>query len=158
MKIFTAKTFTIPKLVGISEKNIEEHFKLYSGYIKHANLIIEKVIEYKQDAEKHAYALGEIMRRFGFEYNGIRNHELYFSSLEGGPTGLTEASKLKAAITEEWGSFENWLMEFKAISLTRGIGWAILYYDRTDKRLLNAWIDEQHLGQLQDCTPVIGLD
>ncbi len=158
MKTFTAKTFTIPKLVGISEKNIEEHLKLYAGYIKHANLIVEKVIEYKKDAETHAYALGEIMRRFGFEYNGIRNHELYFSSLEGGPTGLTDSSKLKAAIVEEWGSFENWHMEFKAIALTRGIGWAILYYDRTDKRLLNAWIDEQHLGQLQDCTPVLGLD
>ena len=39
-----------------------------------------------------------------------------------------------------------------------GIGWAMLYYDRTDGRLLNAWIDEQHLGQLQDCALILGLD
>jgi superoxide dismutase, Fe-Mn family len=158
MKQFTAKTFTIPTLVGISAKNIEEHLKLYAGYVKHANLILEKVVEYKKDSEKNAYALGEIMRRFGFEYNGIRNHEVYFSSLEGGSSELSDGSSLKDAITAEWGSFDAWLAEFKSIALTRGIGWAMLYYDRTDGRLLNAWIDEQHLGQLQDCALILGLD
>ncbi|MBP6858383.1 MAG: superoxide dismutase [Candidatus Pacebacteria bacterium] len=158
MKQFTAKTFTIPELVGISAKSIEEHLKLYQGYVKHANLILEKVVEYKKDAEKNAYALDEIMRRFGFEYNGIRNHEVYFSSLEGGPSDLADGSTLKAALAEEWGSFDAWRAEFKALALTRGIGWAMLYYDRTDGRLLNAWIDEQHLGQLQDCALILGLD
>lgn len=158
MKQFTPKTFTIPALTGISARTIEEHLKLYQGYVKHANLILEKVVEYKKDAEKNAYALGEIMRRFGFEYNGMRNHEVYFSSLEGGPAVLTGGSALKKAISEEWGSFDAWLAEFKSIALTRGIGWAMLYYDKKDGRLLNAWIDEQHLGQLQDCALVLGLD
>lgn len=158
MKTFTAKTFNIPALKGISAKTIEEHLKLYAGYVKNANLIIEKVQELKQDSDKNAYALGEINRRFGFEYNGMRNHEVYFSSLEGGANTLTDSSSLKSAITTEWGSFDAWLQEFKAIALTRGIGWAMLYYDRKDKRLLNAWVDEQHLGQLQDCALILGLD
>jgi len=34
----------------------------------------------------------------------------------------------------------------------------MLYYDRTSEQLLNAWVDEQHLGQLQACTPILGLD
>mgnify|MGYP001592725752 FL=1 len=34
----------------------------------------------------------------------------------------------------------------------------MLYYDRKENRLLNAWVDEQHLGQLQDCTLVLALD
>ena len=42
--------------------------------------------------------------------------------------------------------------------MTRGIGWAMLYYDKKDKRLLLTWVDEQHMGQLQDCTLVLGLD
>ncbi|MEK7641836.1 MAG: Fe-Mn family superoxide dismutase [Patescibacteria group bacterium] len=158
MKQFTPKTFTVPALVGISTKTIEEHLKLYAGYVKHANLILEKIAEYKKDAEKNAYALGEIMRRFGFEYNGMRNHEIYFSSLEGGAKELGDVSPLRTAINEEWGSFEAWFSEFKSIALTRGIGWAMLYYDKKDDRLLNAWIDEQHLGQLQDCALVLGLD
>ena len=158
MKQFTATTFTIPALKGISTKTIEEHLKLYAGYVKNANLILEKTEELKKDAEKNAYLLGEITRRFGFEYNGIRNHEVYFSSLEGGAQALPTGSTLKALIEETWGSFDVWLAEFKALGLTRGIGWAMLYYDRTDKRLLNAWIDEQHLGQLQNCALILGLD
>src|SRR3989344_4337552 len=138
MQKFEEKKFNIGELKGISAKTIEEHLKLYSGYVKHTNLILEKIVELKADAEKNAYALGEVQRRFGFEYNGMRNHEVYFDSL--------------------WGSYEGWLAEFKAIALTRGVGWAMLYLDRKEHRLLNAWVDEQHLGQLQDCTLVLGLD
>jgi Fe-Mn family superoxide dismutase len=98
------------------------------------------------------------MRRFGFEYNGMRNHEVYFASLEGGAQEITSESALKKQIEIDFGSFDAWLSGFKALALTRGIGWAMLYYDRKDKRLLNAWIDEQHLGQLQDCSLVLGLD
>lgn len=157
MKQFTAKTFNIPALKGISAKTIEEHLKLYAGYIKNANLVLEKIQEMKAD-EKSAYALGEINRRFSFEYNGMRNHEVYFASLEGGAAALKDASPLKKLIAETWGSFEAWLEEFKAIALTRGIGWAVLWYDRADKRLLNSWVDEQHLGQLNDCAMILGLD
>lgn len=154
---FTTKTFNIPALKGISVKNIEEHMKLYAGYVKNANLVLEKVAELKKDAEKNAYLLGEVNRRFGFEYNGMRNHEVYFSSFEGGPKSLSDGP-LMNMIIETWGSYEAWLAEFKSIALTRGIGWAMLYHDRKENRLLNAWVDEQHLGQLQDCTLVLALD
>ncbi len=157
MKKFEEKKFVIPALKGISAKTVEEHLKLYAGYVKHSNLILEKIAELKQDAEKNSYALGEVNRRFGFEYNGMRNHEVYFKSLEGGAKP-SSADGLRAAITETWASFDLWLAEFKSIALTRGIGWAMLYYDRAEGRLLNAWIDEQHLGQLQGCALILGLD
>ncbi|MEK7088980.1 MAG: Fe-Mn family superoxide dismutase, partial [Patescibacteria group bacterium] len=93
-----------------------------------------------------------------FEYNGMRNHEIYFSSLSEKANTLKENSELKKTIVLEWGSFEKWLSLFKAIATTRGIGWTMLYFDRKEKRLLNAWVDEQHLGQLQDCTLMLALD
>ncbi|OGI59811.1 hypothetical protein A3C60_01720 [Candidatus Nomurabacteria bacterium RIFCSPHIGHO2_02_FULL_37_45] len=158
MKKFEELKFNIGSLKGISAKNIEEHLKLYTGYVKNTNLILEKIDELAKDAEKNAYALGEIQRRFGFEYDGMRNHEVYFASLSGGAQTLTESGELKKAIIEEWGSFDLWLNRFKAIALTRGIGWAMLYFDRKENRLLNAWVDEQHLGQLQDCTLILALD
>src|SRR3989344_1839347 len=158
MKKFEEMKFNIGALKGISAKNIEEHLKLYVGYVKHTNLILEKINELAQDAEKNAYALSEIQRRFGFEYNGMRNHEVYFKSLSGEAQALADNSELRKAITSEWGSYEAWLNRFKAIALTRGIGWAMLYYDRKEKRLLSTWVDEQHLGQLQDCTLILALD
>jgi Fe-Mn family superoxide dismutase len=158
MKQFTAKTFKIPALKGLSQKSIDEHLKLYAGYVKNSNLVLEKVEELKKDSEKNVYALGEVNRRFGFEYNGMRNHEVYFASLEGGAKPLAEKSRLKKMIAETWGSFDAWLAEFKAIAMTRGVGWAMLYFDRKDDRLLNAWIDEHHLGQLNGCSLILGLD
>jgi Fe-Mn family superoxide dismutase len=158
MTQFIQKTFSIPSLKGISSKNIEEHTKLYAGYVKNANLVLSQIQELKKDTEKNAYALGEINRRFGFEYNGMRNHEVYFSSLEDGPSLISPDGKLAKKITETWGSYEAWLQEFKTIALTRGIGWSMLYYDRKADVLLNAWIDEQHLGQLQGCDLILALD
>lgn len=155
---FQEKTFTIPELKGISAKTIEEHLKLYSGYVKNANLIMTKIEELAIDSEKNAYALGEVQRRFGFEYNGMRNHEVYFASLSGGPSPLNPDGELMKSIIYLWGSFNVWLAQFKAIAMTRGIGWAMLYLDRNEHRLLNTWVDEQHLGQLQDCTLVLALD
>ncbi|MSU45506.1 MAG: superoxide dismutase, partial [Candidatus Zambryskibacteria bacterium] len=102
--------------------------------------------------------LGEVQRRFGFEYNGMRNHEVYFESLSGGASALNPESELAKSITDLWGSYDKWLAQFKTLAMTRGIGWAMLYLDRKEHRLLMTWVDEQHLGQLQDCTLVLALD
>ncbi|MFA5095589.1 MAG: Fe-Mn family superoxide dismutase [Candidatus Paceibacterota bacterium] len=158
MKKFEEIKFNIGELKDISKKNVEEHLKLYAGYVSHTNLVLEKINELSENAETNMAVLSGLQRRFGFEYNGMRNHEVYFNSLSGSAKILTEDSKLKEAIISEWGSYEKWLQLFKAIATIRGIGWVILYFDRKEKKLLNAWIDEQHLGQLQDCTPILALD
>ena len=71
---------------------------------------------------------------------------------------MAAGSRLKKAIAEEFGSFETWLEKFKNLALTRGVGWAILYYDPLTKRLLNTWVDEQHIGQLNGCQTILALD
>ena len=163
MKQFTAKTFDIPVLKGISAKTIEEHLKLYAGYVKNANSIMEKAPEYMDWAEKDPfvpYFVTELKCRFSFEYNGMRNHEAYFSSFEGGPKPLPDPSPLRKAIEENCGKkFDDFLTGFKNMAATtRGIGWAVLWYDHADGRLLTSWIDEQHYGLLNNCTMVIALD
>src|SRR5690348_16914471 len=131
MKQFTAKEFKIPALKGISAKTIEEHLKLYQGYVKNSNSILEKIPEYSQWSEKDPfvpYWTGELRRRFSFEYNGMRNHEVYFASLEGSAKNLSDKSPLKKAIAETWGSFDAWLASFKAAAASiRGIGWMVLW-------------------------------
>lgn len=155
---FEAQKFNIPTLKGLSAKTIEEHIKLYEGYVKHANLILEHISELAKDSEKFAYELGEIQRRFSFEFNGMRNHEIYFSALESGAKNLGSESLLRKQIEKDFESFDMWFARFKSIALTRGIGWAILYYDPITKSLVNAWVDEQHLGQLSGCKPILALD
>lgn len=149
MQKFEERKFNIPKLEGISEKTIEEHLKLYAGYVKNINLILE------QDNPK-----------IGFEFDGMRNHEYYFAALENGPTtfdklstsSLTTSSELKKQIEKDFGSFDKWLEKFKTLATTRGIGWAILYFDPLTKQLLNIWVDEHHIGQLNGCQTILALD
>ncbi|MBI3306021.1 superoxide dismutase [Candidatus Nomurabacteria bacterium] len=162
MKKFEEKKFNIGPLKGISAKNIEEHLKLYSGYVKSINTIFEKVPELIQDPkgdnQQNAYLVGELMRRVGFEFNGMRNHEYYFASLEGGAKALPENSGIKKEMEKQAGSVETWLKGFKHLALTRGIGWAIIYWDKQSKQLIPSWIDEQHVGQLNGLSYVLGID
>ncbi len=158
METFKAQTFTIPELKGISAKSIEEHMKLYEGYVKNLNLIFEKLGELMADPDKNAYVIGELHRRIGFEFNGMRNHEYYFKSLEGGAKPLSADSEFKKSIEKQAPSVDAAMMGFKTLAMTRGVGWAILYYDKQSAQLVPAWIDEQHLGQLNGCKVVLALD
>ncbi|MEK7461818.1 MAG: Fe-Mn family superoxide dismutase [Patescibacteria group bacterium] len=135
IKNFEEKKFNIPKLKGISEKAISEHLKLYAGYVKNTNDLL---------AEK------DYNRRFPFEFNGMRNHEYYFSHFEGGPQPLSNDSGFTKS------GFD--LEKFKVLALTRGVGWAIVYYDPISKQLLHSWVDEHHLGQLVGLSPILALD
>ncbi len=158
MEKFNEKKFNIGILKGISAKNIEEHLKLYAGYVKNTNLIFEKVGELMADPEKNIYIVGELMRRVGFEFNGMRNHEKYFESLSGGPKELPAGSVFKKEMEKQAGSVEAWLGGFTHLAMTRGVGWAVIYWDKESKQLIPAWIDEQHMGQLNGLSWILGID
>ena len=158
MKKFEEMKFKIGALKGISAKNIEEHLKLYAGYVKNTNGIIDKIGELMTDPEKNMFVLGELQRRFSFEWNGIRNHEYYFKSLEGGAKTLPAGSKLKAVIEKQAPSFDAWLASFKILAMTRGVGWAVLGYDKKTEQFVHIWVDEQHLGQLNGVQWILGID
>ncbi len=156
--MFKETTFTIPPLKGLSSNTLEEHLKLYAGYVKHSNLILDHIAELANNGEKYAYELGELQRRFSFEFCGMRNHEYYFKGFEGGAHPLSEGGALAKALTGTFGSIEAFLARFKAVALTRGIGWAMLYYDSATEKLLTQWVDEQHIGQLATCNIILALD
>ena len=160
MEKFKEIKFNIGTLKGISAKNIEEHLKLYAGYVKNANSILEKIPEYRTYEKEDVFApyvVSELGRRFSFEYNGMRNHEIYFSSLSGKATPISKGP-LKNTIEKSFDSVETFLSNFKTLAMTRGIGWAVLWYDKKDKRLIASWVDEQHLGQLNGCEMILALD
>ncbi len=164
MNKYEEQKFNLVNLKGLSERQVTEHIKLYGGYVKNTNILTDKIAEYKIDSEKNALALSELTRRFGFEWNGMRLHELYFDCLDG--AGQTEGSTpdatvgagLKTMIEAQYGSFDNWLHEFKSVGLMRGIGWVILYYDPIVKRLQNVWITDHEVGHLASLPIILAMD
>lgn len=153
---YTARTFTLPTLDGISAKSIEEHLSLYQGYVKNFNAIAAKLVEYAGDTEKNAHALSELIRRKSFEFDGMRLHEIYFEQLEGGSATLNPESELGKALTAEY--HEYFHEYFKAIGNMRGPGWAILYWDPIAKEFQAGFAGEQHQGHFATLPIVLALD
>ncbi len=158
MDYFTAKTFALPELKGISAKNVEEHLKLYAGYVKFSNYIQNQIRELSKDAEKNSYEIAELQRRFAFEHDGMKNHEIYFSQFEGGPASLMSSGALAQQIEKDFGSFDAFLARLKALAMTRGVGWAMLYYCSESGHLLTQWVDEQHMGHLSGPKLILAID
>lgn len=154
--MYTAKTFAFGPLDGISQKQLDVHIKLYEGYVKFLNTLEEKQKEMMLDTEKNAYALGELTRRIGFEFNGMRMHEHYFDQWTGSPAPITGA--LADALSAQYGSMEAWKAQFTGVAMMRGIGWAILSYDQVGKKFFNHFVADHELGQLGDTTPILALD
>jgi len=138
---------------GFSDELLQMHFKLYEGYIKNANDLLSKM----EGLDPTSYECGALRRRFSWEFDGMRLHELYFDNL-GGQEILGKKSSLYLALSEQFGSFEKWKKDFIATGTIRGIGWALLYYDPQQNRLFNVWINEHDTGHLATGKPILVMD
>jgi Fe-Mn family superoxide dismutase len=141
---YQAKDFAkLLGMEGFSYRLLNNHVKLYQGYVSNTNKLQDQIAELPQDGTDPRFA--ELNRRLGFEFNGMRLHEFYFSSL-GGDGKVDKNGALSKKISEDFGSFDNWEKSFKAVGMMRGVGWAALYADPHSGRLLNFWINEHHVS------------
>lgn len=137
---------------GFSDDLLQTHFKLYQGYVTHTNKNTDLL-----RGDLDAYAKAEVRRRLGWEFNGMRLHELYFGGMTNGGKELAGGG-LKDAITRDFGSFDAWKADFTATGAARGIGWVALTYDAEAGRLLNTWINEHDVGFLAGTRPILLMD
>ena len=148
-------------LNGISNDQIEEHLKLYEGYVKRTNALTEKLEGLAKDGKASGAdpVYAELTRRLGFEYDGILNHEYYFGNLRAGAQAEPPAeSKLRKAIEGSFGSYGTFLADFRAIATMPGIGWAMLFQDPATGWLSNHWVTLHENGIPTGFTPVLVMD
>ncbi|MEK9209307.1 MAG: Fe-Mn family superoxide dismutase [Patescibacteria group bacterium] len=141
-------------LKGFSDELLNNHFTLYQGYVANTNKLADLLRQKEAGTPEYA----ELKRRFGWEFNGMRLHELYFGNMAKEAKPLAQNSKLYKKIEENFGNWENWEKDFKATGAMRGIGWVILYYDPEADRLFNIWINEHDLGHLSGANPLLVMD
>lgn len=142
---------------GFSDALLKMHFQLYQGYVKNTNLLLNRFKELEVQDKDQSYDYGALKRRFGWEWNGMRLHELYFDNL-GDRIALDKSDPLYQRIIKDFGSYESWKKNFIATGLIRGIGWVILYRDAQTGRLFNTWINEHDLGHLAGGNPLLVMD
>lgn len=142
-------------LPGISKKMLDEHFKLYEGYVKKTNEIQKKIREADKSEANGVFSyIGELKRQETFAVNGVKLHEVYFAHLGGDGQPKGELAKM---IEKDFGSLENWKLDMIATGIAAR-GWAITAFDYKDRRLHNYGSDAHNVGAVWGCVPLIVLD
>jgi len=155
---FGAKDFSyLLGMPGFSDTLLKNHFTLYQGYVNNTNKLMELLAAMVKDGKEGTPEFAELKRRLGWEFNGMRLHELYFENL-GGNGDMSKAPNLLKRKKEQFGSAELCAKDFKATAAMRGIGWVVMYEDIKTGLLVNQWINEHDVGHLSGCHPILVLD
>lgn len=150
------KPMKFSELPGLSAKQLKEHHDvLYAGYVKKVNEIRAKLGTVDRAEANQTFSLiRELKLEETFALNGVKLHEGYFDNLGGDGT---PAGPILEMIKDNFGSFESWADEFKALGLAAR-GWVVLAYDWDEKRLRNFICDAHNQGGIWGCSPLLILD
>ncbi|MEK7102717.1 MAG: Fe-Mn family superoxide dismutase [Patescibacteria group bacterium] len=159
--MFEAKNYDrLLGTAGFSDEMLKNHFTLYQGYVTNSNTLHTTMHEMLEAGTMAKPEYSEIKRRFGWEFNGMRMHELYFDNMTNekkDASALWESPMVKK-MTEQFGGPDKWKEIFVNVGKMRGIGWAVLCMDPVSKHLFNVWINEHDVGHLATCTPILVMD
>jgi superoxide dismutase, Fe-Mn family len=161
MKRYEPKQFPRLKgLSGISDPLLQDHFKLYEGYVKNTNELNTQLQALLKNGKAKGTdpAFAELTRRLGFEYGGMVLHELYFGNLTPEPDPVSKTGALGTLVAQDFGTFDAWLEDFKAVAGMRGIGWAIAYQNPETKQISNHWIEMHNGGHPPGFKPIVVMD
>lgn len=155
---YSAKDYSgLIGMQGFSETLLKNHFTLYQGYVTNTNKLLESLGLLFKEGKTATPEYAEMKRRLGWEFNGMRLHELYFENLGG--KGVSKPSdRLTSTMARSFGSADAWEKDFRATGAMRGIGWAGLYQDPANGQLLNLWINEHDVGHPAGCRPLLIMD
>jgi Fe-Mn family superoxide dismutase len=142
-------------LDGISRQVSEwHHDSHYASYVKARNAVEKRLAEMREK--------GDFSDIRGIKLNESHNasgqilHQIYWAILGGdGKTGSDLA--VHERIVEDFGSYDTWLAEFKAVALAAR-GWALTCWDPSDARLHVYLVDGYDRGAVWGAEPIIALD
>lgn len=158
----TVKELKYKKLEGISEKQLSEHHDvLYAGYVKKISEIEEKLKNVDLGSANAIHSdLRELKMEETFALNGVKLHEGYFENMipGGSPsTSLGTNNQIFDLIIRDFGSYENWEKEFKAMGLAAR-GWIVLGYDFDEHKLKNILCDSHNQGGVWNTVALLIMD
>ncbi len=157
----TAKSFneSIYKMQGISKKTVEEHLKLYQGYVTKYNEIMEALAALTDEdyskANQTYSKIRELKVELTFAWGGVYNHEMYFGHLGG--KGGEPTGDLLTQINKDFGSFETYKKDVKATGMAAR-GWVWTAWNFFEKRLFNYLGDAQNTYPVFGAKPILALD
>ena len=75
---YQVRPFDLAGVQGLSKRALDLHLGLYKGYVENLNKLLEQAPK-----GGSALVMDGYNRRFAFEYNGVKLHELFFEQRGG---------------------------------------------------------------------------
>jgi len=145
----------------MSPETTDWHYNTHhKGYVTALNNIEKGLADADKAGANGNYSqFGEMKRRFTWNHAGTLMHDIFWDNL-GGDGSIDNAPEIKAAIEENFGSFDNWKADFKAACMSAKLsGWGVLVCDMLySGRLLNITTDEHHYGAIWGGIPLVACD
>jgi len=158
MTTYSARAEFKPRgLVGISDRQIDEHWKLYEGYVTQSNTLIRQLADLRAAGEGASPLYLDRRRRLGFEMCGMLVHDYYFANLKAG-VDRAVAPAFAKLVSAKYGSFDAWLADFKAAGTTRGVGHALCYMDPVTGDVNNHFIELHNDGHMPGFQVLLAMD
>jgi Fe-Mn family superoxide dismutase len=146
------------ELDGISKQTMEDHYRLYEGYVKKTNECrkILNEIDYAQAEGNQVYShLRAVSIDYTFALLGFKNHDLYFGHLGG--EGGEPQGRFAELVDAEFNGIDKWNDAVrKGASAARG--WVMVGYDLNDGSIFNYLMDTQNMWAVYNMVPVLAID
>ncbi len=148
------------KMDGLSSNQIDQHLKLYKGYVtKHKEitaLLDNPDVVTQTPAANATYApLRELLIEQSFALNGVVYHELYFGNLGG--AGGDPTGDLKSALEAHYGTTAKFMDYLKAAGKCMR-GWVIVGWNHRDSRIHTYGLDMHNMWSPAGVVPIVVLD
>ncbi|WPC40596.1 superoxide dismutase [Clostridium sp. JS66] len=149
--------FNFSTVKGITEDQLMQHYKLYSGYVKKLNELWNFPVDAGSYGEGNSTYSNMRSLKLGETYalDGIILHQLYFENICNSfkkPYG-----EILNLIIRDFKSFENFKEYLTNVGLSMR-GWAILVIDPIDNKLHIIGSDAHDVGALWNCYPLLVMD
>jgi Fe-Mn family superoxide dismutase len=156
-----AKRFTRLEngIEGLSAHQIQAHLKLYEGYVKKHQSIVDALKQFSPEALDGVNAtyhpFRELLIEESFALNGVLLHEAYFENLSPVPQAIS--ASLQSKLIKAFGSLEAFKVQCLAAAKSMR-GWAILAYHPRYQSLNFYGLDTHNTYAPMGALPVLVLD
>tara|TARA_A100001515_G_scaffold144889_1_gene150563 strand:+ start:2739 stop:3431 length:693 start_codon:yes stop_codon:yes gene_type:complete len=143
----------------LSNKNKENHKKLYQQYLKDFNEIsakLDTVDRSKSNSNHSDYRQLKIDETYNM--NAAYLHELYFANISDVNSEITMDSLSFMRLQRDFGSFDDWQRDFIACCSAARCGWAVTYLNTYTQKYMNCVIDLHSQQVPAGFYPVIVMD
>lgn len=145
------------KVDGLSEKQLQQHYVLYTRYVDKVNEINNKLNSIKKDTANAAHSDYRSLKiDRAFSNNGVVLHELYFENLCS--KKINPSDCFIKETEKDFGSFENYLADLTASMKSVRNGWVITAYNPLTCKIENETIEFHDLYLPINIKPLLVAD